>query len=91
MRYRGIRPAVGYPSLPDQSLNFILNEILDFDKIDVSITENGAMYPNATVSGLYFANPQASYFLIGDIDDSQKHDYAQRGGFSDSELRKFIR
>lgn len=56
-KYQGIRPAVGYPSLPDQSVNFILDEILDMKQIGIHLTENGAMYPHASVCGLMFAHP----------------------------------
>ena len=90
MRFRGIRPAVGYPSLPDQSLNFILDNLLHFDKIGVSLTEHGAMYPNASVSGLYFAHPQSSYFLIGEIDDEQRQLYAQQRGLTAEEQRQYL-
>ncbi|MBO7342512.1 MAG: 5-methyltetrahydrofolate--homocysteine methyltransferase, partial [Alistipes sp.] len=63
-RYRGIRPAVGYPSLPDQRLIFPLAELLDVEKIGISLTENGAMYPQSSVCGLYLASPHARYFII---------------------------
>lgn len=53
-KYQGIRPAVGYPSLPDQSVNFLLDELLDMKQIGISLTENGAMYPHASVCGLMF-------------------------------------
>ncbi len=61
-RYRGIRPAVGYPSLPDQRLTFTLDSLLSLGEIGVSLTENGAMEPSATVCGLYIAHPEAAYF-----------------------------
>lgn len=53
-KYQGIRPAVGYPSLPDQSVNFLLDEVLDMKQIGIKLTENGAMYPHASVCGLMF-------------------------------------
>ena len=62
--YRGIRPAVGYPSLPDQRTIFPIAELLDVEKIGISLTENGAMYPQASVCGLYLASPHARYFII---------------------------
>ncbi len=62
--YRGIRPAVGYPSLPDQRSIFPLAELIDFGAIGIRLTENGAMYPQASVCGLYLANPHASYFIV---------------------------
>lgn len=63
-RYRGIRPAVGYPSLPDQSIIFTLNKILDYNSIGIQLTENGAMIPAASTTGLLFASPEARYFAI---------------------------
>jgi 5-methyltetrahydrofolate--homocysteine methyltransferase len=62
--YRGIRPAVGYPSLPDQRTIFPIAELLDVEQIGISLTENGAMYPQASVCGLYLASPHARYFII---------------------------
>ena len=63
-RYQGIRPAVGYPSLPDQKMIFILDKLLDLSSIDISLTENGAMYPQSSVCGLYIANRHSRYFVI---------------------------
>ncbi len=62
--YRGIRPAVGYPSLPDQRTIFPLAELLDVEKIGISLTENGAMWPQSSVCGLYLASPHARYFVV---------------------------
>lgn len=62
--YRGIRPAVGYPSLPDQRAIFPLAQLLDFDAIGITLTENGAMYPQSSVCGLYLASPHARYFVV---------------------------
>lgn len=62
--YQGIRPAVGYPSLPDQKTIFPLAELLGLDKIGITLTENGAMYPQASVCGLYIASRHAKYFII---------------------------
>lgn len=91
LKYQGIRPAVGYPSIPDQSVNFILNnDLLQSNEIGVELTENGIMLPNASVSGFIFANPQSKYFNIGNIGEDQAKAYiARRGG--DKELtRKFL-
>ncbi|WP_302613910.1 vitamin B12 dependent-methionine synthase activation domain-containing protein, partial [uncultured Bacteroides sp.] len=77
-KYQGIRPAVGYPSLPDQSVNFLLDELLDMQQIGISLTENGAMYPHASVCGLMFAHPAAEYFAVGKIGNDQLEDYARR-------------
>jgi 5-methyltetrahydrofolate--homocysteine methyltransferase len=63
-KHQGIRPAVGYPSLPDQLLMHTINSLLHLEEIGVEVTENGAMTPTATVSGLYIANPAADYFVL---------------------------
>lgn len=62
--YQGIRPAAGYPSLPDQRTIFPLAELLDVEKIGITLTENGAMLPQASVCGLYLASPHARYFIV---------------------------
>lgn len=91
MHYRGIRPAVGYPSLPDQSLNFLLNDIIDMKSIGITLTSHGAMYPNASVSGFYFANPDASYFLIGEMDDVQRNAYGRKRGMTEEQINQFVK
>ena len=88
--YQGIRPAVGYPSLPDQSINFLLDELLDMKQIGVTLTGNGAMYPHASVCGLMFAHPASEYFSVGKIGEDQLNDYAVRRGKSVEEVRKFL-
>ncbi len=90
VKYRGIRPAVGYPSLPDQSANFDLHELLRSEEIGISLTENGVMYPNASVSGLIFAHPQSKYFAVGVISEEQLVDYAQRKNVETEKVRKFL-
>lgn len=60
----GIRPAVGYPVLPDQRMNLRLGAMLDMESIGITLTENGAMHPSASVSGLYLPSDKARYFLI---------------------------
>ncbi|MBP3317649.1 MAG: methionine synthase [Alistipes sp.] len=62
--YRGIRPAIGYPSLPDQRTIFPIAKLLDIEQIGITLTENGAMYPQSSVCGLYIASPHAKYFVI---------------------------
>lgn len=89
-KYRGIRPAVGYPSLPDQSVNFLLDELLDMKQIGITLTENGMMVPHASVSGLMFAHPEARYFSIGKIGNDQLEDYAERRGMNLEEAKKFL-
>ena len=89
-RFQGIRPAVGYPSLPDQSLNFDLDRLIDFSAIGISLTENGAMQPHASVSGLMLSHPQAHYFSIGKIGQDQLLDYAKRKNRTSEEMRPFL-
>ena len=89
-RFQGIRPAVGYPSLPDVSLNFVLDSILDFRQTGIRLTESGAMRPHASVSGLMLASPQARYFSVGTIGDDQLHDYARRRGLPVGLMRKYL-
>lgn len=87
--YPGIRPAVGYPSLPDQSVIFQLASLIKTDEIGISLTENGAMYPNASVCGLYFSHPKSKYFRIGTIDDQQLSHYATRRNKTLQEIKKW--
>ena len=89
-KYQGIRPAVGYPSFPDQSVNFLLDELLDMKQIGISLTENGMMKPHASVCGLMFAHPASRYFSIGKIGEDQLADYAARRGMSIEETKKFL-
>ena len=89
-KYQGIRPAVGYPSLPDQSINFLLDELLDMKQIGISLTENGMMKPHASVCGLMFAHPASRYFSIGKIGEDQLANYAARRGMSIEETKKFL-
>jgi len=90
VKYEGIRPAVGYPSIPDQTMNFLLHGVLGTPDIGISLTENGVMYPNASVSGLFFAHPQSKYFAIGEISEKQMEDYARRRNVTPDEIRKFL-
>lgn len=88
--FQGIRPAVGYPSLPDQSVNFILDELLNMKQIGITLTENGAMYPHSSVCGLMFSHPRSHYFAVGKIGEDQLEDYARRRGKPIDEMRKFL-
>lgn len=88
--YKGIRPAVGYPSMPDQSLIFELDKILDYSSIGISLTENGAMSPAASTSGLMISHPDSYYFVLGPIGEDQFLDYAGRRGVEPEHLRKYI-
>jgi cobalamin-dependent methionine synthase I len=89
-RFQGIRPAVGYPSLPDASLNFLLDELLDMKQIGIRLTESGAMRPHASVSGLMLAHPKARYFSVGKIGNDQLRDYARRRGLPVALAKKFL-
>ena len=89
-KFQGIRPAIGYPSLPDTSLNFVLDEMLEMKQIGIRLTESGAMKPHASVSGLMLAHPEARYFNLGKIGEDQLRDYARRRGLPVEVLRKFL-
>lgn len=89
-KFQGIRPAVGYPSLPDQSVNFLIDHLLDLEQIGITLTINGAMHPHASVSGLMLAHPAARYFSVGHIDQEQLEDYARRRGMPIEQMRKFL-
>lgn len=89
--YKGIRPAVGYPSLPDLSINFLLDELLDMGDIGITLTENGAMAPPSSVSGLIIRHPSARYFNIGTISNEQFEDYTRRRGLPPQRMRQFLR
>jgi 5-methyltetrahydrofolate--homocysteine methyltransferase len=79
-KYRGIRPAYGYPACPDHSEKFKLFDLLDARRLGIELTEHAAMTPAASVSGLYFSHPNAKYFNVGRIDRDQLEDYARRKG-----------
>ena len=89
-KFQGIRPAVGYPSLPDTSLNFVLDGLIDMKQIGIRLTESGAMKPHASVSGLMMAHPKARYFNLGKIGEDQLEDYARRRGLPVEVCRKFL-
>lgn len=89
-KFQGIRPAVGYPSLPDTSLNFVIDELIDMRQIGIHLTESGAMKPHASVSGLMLAHPQARYFSIGKIGEDQLLDYSHRRGLPLELCRRFL-
>lgn len=88
--FQGIRPAVGYPSLPDTSVNFILSDLLDMKQIGIRLTESGMMMPHASVSGLMIAHPKARYFNLGKIGEDQLRDYAARRGVPVELMRRFL-
>ncbi|WP_421752761.1 methionine synthase [Croceimicrobium sp.] len=90
-KYQGIRPAPGYPACPDHLEKNTLFEILEAEEIGMSLTESLAMNPAASVSGYYFAHPEARYFGLGKLDQDQVADYAQRRGISLEEAEKWLR
>ena len=89
-KFQGIRPAVGYPSLPDVSINFLIDRLISFESIGVTLTEHGMMQPHASVSGLMFSHPKAHYFSIGEISEEQLQDYARRRNLPADALRKYL-
>jgi 5-methyltetrahydrofolate--homocysteine methyltransferase len=90
-RYPGIRPAFGYPACPDHSEKRLLFDLLGARELGIDLTETFAMTPAASVSGLYFAHPQARYFNIGRIGLDQVEDYARRKGESVAEAERWLR
>ena len=89
-RYRGIRPAFGYPACPDHTPKRKLFELLDAPKAGITLTESCAMLPAASVSGLVFHHPQATYFNVGHVDRDQVADYAARSGMDVKEMEKWL-
>ena len=90
-RYRGIRPAPGYPACPDHTEKRLLFDLLQAEsRAGVALTESFAMLPAAAVSGLYFAHPQAKYFAVGKINRDQVEDYAARKKLSVSEVERWL-
>jgi len=88
-KYRGIRPAPGYPACPDHAEKRTLFDLLEAEtKIDIKLTESFAMHPAASVSGFYFSHPEAKYFGVGQIGRDQVVDYAQRRGESVALIEK---
>ncbi len=90
-RFRGIRPAFGYPACPDHSPKRILFDLLDAGQFGLTLTESCAMQPAAAVSGLLFAHPGARYFTVGRIGRDQAADYARRQGVSLREVERWLR
>jgi len=88
--YQGIRPAIGYPCMPDQSVIFDLNKQLHLEQIGITLTENGVMLPNSSICGLYFSHPAAFYFMIGKIGEDQLKDYAERKKCDPEKLKKWL-
>ena len=90
-KYRGIRPAYGYPACPDHSEKFKLFDLLDARSIGMELTESGAMTPTAAVAGLYFAHPKSKYFMVGKVGKDQVEDYAKRKSMPLNEVERWLR
>lgn len=88
--FRGIRPAVGYPMMPEQTIIHSLGKLLPFESVGVSLTENGAMSPASSVCGLYIAHPDARYFMLEQIGEDQLADYARRRGVDIERMRSVL-
>ncbi len=90
-RYRGIRPAYGYPACPDHSEKGRLFELLGAEGLGIALTESYAMIPAAAVSGLYFGHPGAKYFAVGRVARDQVEDYAARKGVAVEDAERWLR
>jgi 5-methyltetrahydrofolate--homocysteine methyltransferase len=90
-KYRGIRPAAGYPACPDHTEKRILWQLLDVEKsAGIKLTESFAMWPGSSVSGLYFAHPESKYFAVGKLDRDQVNDYHVRKDLPVSEVERWL-
>ncbi len=89
-KYRGIRPAPGYPACPDHSVKRAMFELLQCEEIGMSLTESLAMMPAASVSGFYLGHPDAVYFNVGKIGEDQLADLAKRRGVAEAELQRLL-
>jgi 5-methyltetrahydrofolate--homocysteine methyltransferase len=88
--YSGIRPAFGYPACPDHTEKQTLWQLLGADEVGISLTENFAMTPGASVSGMYLAHPKSRYFAVGPIDRDQVEDYARRKNMTLAEAERWL-
>ena len=90
-KYRGIRPAAGYPACPDHTEKGTLWSLLDVEaSTGMRLTESFAMWPGSSVSGLYFAHPEARYFSLGRIGRDQVEDYAARKGRTLDDMERWL-
>jgi 5-methyltetrahydrofolate--homocysteine methyltransferase len=89
-KYRGIRPAPGYPACPDHTEKGPLFEMLAAERAGMRLTESFAMYPASSVSGFYFSHPQSRYFAVGKVDRDQMTDYARRKAMPLAELERWL-
>jgi len=89
--FRSIRPAIGYPSIPDHTEKRTLWQLMDVERaIGMTLTETCAMQPSSSVAGLYFAHPKAAYFQLGRLGDDQIADYAARKGWDNETARRWL-
>jgi 5-methyltetrahydrofolate--homocysteine methyltransferase len=89
-KYRGIRPAPGYPACPDHSVKRDLFDLLQANEVGIDLTESMAMMPAASVSGFYFSHPQSQYFSVGRIGEDQVQDLARRRGAEVAQLQRML-
>jgi 5-methyltetrahydrofolate--homocysteine methyltransferase len=90
-KYQGIRPAPGYPACPDHTEKAIIWDLLDAEQhTGIKLTENFAMYPGSSVSGFYFAHPEAKYFAVGKLGKDQVEDLSRRNGHAASEMERWL-
>ncbi len=90
-KYRGIRPAPGYPASPDHTEKGTIWKLLDVEaNTGIQITESFAMWPGSSISGVYFAHPESRYFTIGKIDRDQVADYQKRKGMAEAEIERWL-
>jgi 5-methyltetrahydrofolate--homocysteine methyltransferase len=90
-RFRGIRPAFGYPACPDHTEKKSLWELLDVEaRTGIELTESMAMWPGASVSGVYYSHPQSQYFVVGRLGRDQVSEYAERKGWTLEEAERWL-
>jgi 5-methyltetrahydrofolate--homocysteine methyltransferase len=89
-KYRGIRPAPGYPACPDHTEKGPLFDLLDAPALDITLTESFAMLPAAAVSGFFFSHPQSTYFAVGKVEKDQIEDYARRKAMTLAEVERWL-
>jgi 5-methyltetrahydrofolate--homocysteine methyltransferase len=89
-KYRGIRPAPGYPACPDHTEKGGLFDLLDAGRAGIELTESYAMHPASSVSGFYFSHPQSQYFAVGKVGRDQVEDYARRKGMPVEEAERWL-
>ena len=91
-KYKGIRPAAGYPACPDHTEKQVIFDLMNVtEDLGIKLTESYAMYPASSVSGLYFSHPDSRYFVLGKITEDQIKDYAMRKNMNKNEVEKWLR